>query len=134
MMHATWEVVRTRDGDLLDPLVAALPRIRRATDSLDLGGALHSNRVSVEHALERIESYRDGACWCASYPGLSFYEPDKEERAGYVTILSTSEPGWSMTYHCRCNLCSQEFDVQQGDYHYMWWKWVPRGEKRRRRR
>jgi hypothetical protein len=133
VMHATWQVIRTRDAEALDPLVAALPRIRRATDHLDLGGALHSNRVSLEHALEKIENHRDKTCWCANYPGLSFYEPSKEEKSGYVRILSTSEPGWSMTYRCVCVLCGQEFEVEQGDYHYTWWKWVPRGLTRRKR-
>lgn len=130
-MHATWETVRTRDAALLDPLVRWLPKIRRATDRLELGGALHSNGVSLDHALAKIENYRDRTCWCANYPGLVFYEPSKEVDSGYVRILSTTEPGWSMTYHCVCAVCGQEFDVEQGDYHYMWWKWVPRGIKRR---
>jgi hypothetical protein len=134
VMRAAWEVMRTRDGELLDPLIPALPRIRRATARVDLGGMLHPNRATLEHALEKIEHYRDGACWCASYPGLLLISPEKEQQAGHVSIVSTSEPDWSMTYHCRCVTCGQDFDVEQGDYHYTWWKWVPRGIARRRAR
>lgn len=133
VLSAVWTVVRSREGKELDPLVNVLPKIRRATDCLDLGGMLHSNRLNLDHALEKIEHYRDGQCWCASYPGLLLYEPEAEERAGHVTILSTSEPGWEMTYVCRCEVCQQEFDVKQGNYHYMWWEWVPRGVRRKKR-
>jgi hypothetical protein len=124
--RATWEVIHSRDRAVLDPLARSLAVIRAATDGLEMGGALHSNRVSLDHALEKLARVRDGGCWCADYPGLLLYDPEKEEAAGHVRIVSTSEPGWSMTFVCACTVCGREFDIQQGDYHYMWWKWVPR--------
>lgn len=126
MLAATWTTIRSRDSDELAPLVRALPQIRRATEELELGGALHSNSANLDAALTKLENVRDGACWCASYPTSQFFEPAKEERAGYVRILSTSTPGWSMTYECLCTVCEQVFGGEQGDYHYMWWRWAPR--------
>lgn len=122
--QATWATIRTRDRLLLDPLVGALDEIRRATDDLDLGGALHPNRESLRRALEKVSNYQAGACWCANYPGLLFYNPEKEEAAGHVRILDASEPGWSMTYRCACAVCGRHFEVEQGEYHYTWWQWV----------
>lgn len=132
VLHATWQTIASRDPEVLDPLVTALPRIRKATETLDLGGIFYSNSGNVEHALEKLENYRAGKCWCANYPGLLTYDPAKQQDAGHTIIVSTSEPGWSMTYECACTVCGQVFDVEQGDHHVTWWKWVPRGVKRRR--
>ena len=131
-MHATWETIASRDTTVLDPLVAALPRIRRAADRVDLGGLVRSNQANFEHAVAKLDNYRAGACWCANYPGLLAYDPGKQADAGHTKTLSTSEPGWSMTYVCECTVCGQVFDVEQGDHHFLWWEWVPRGVKRRR--
>lgn len=132
VIHALWQTISSRDPGELDPLVAALPRIRRKAGALDLGGMIYSNNGHLEHALTKIEQYRDGKCWCAAYPGILTNDPRKEEAAGHIVIRSTSEPGWSMTYDCECTVCGQEFDVEQGDHHFTWWNWVPRGRKRRR--
>lgn len=130
--HATWQTILSRDPELFDSLVPHVGQIRKATDAVDLGGLLRSNHADVEHALDKVANYQRGLCWCQNYPGMDQYEPTKEEKAGHVRIVSTSDPGWSMTYVCECTLCGRVFDVEQGDYHFMWWKWVPRGEKRRR--
>lgn len=131
-MHAAWEAIRSRDPEVLDPLVAALPQIRKRTERLELGGVIYSNRANLEHAFTKLEQYRDGLCWCSVYPGILVHDPRKEEGRGNVRILSTSEPGWSMTYECECTACGRVFDIEQGDHHVTWWKWVPRGAKRRR--
>lgn len=131
VLHATWEVIGSRDRKLLDPLLPHLRQIHRATENLSLGGMLRSNSANLDHALEKLENLQRGTCWCENYAGFDRYEPDRERAAGYIQILSTSEPGWSMTYACECTNCGRKFDVEQGDYHVMWWKWVPRSEKRK---
>lgn len=131
-MHAVWETIRSREPSTLDPLVTALPRLRRAEARLDLGGAIYSNNGHFAHALTKLEKYRDGQCWCAAYPGILTTDPLEEEAAGRIRMLSASEPGWSMTYLCACTVCGCEFDVEQGNQHFTWWNWVPRGLKRRR--
>jgi hypothetical protein len=131
---ATWETIRSRDPEQLDALLPHVARIRKATDVLDLGGMLRSNHANLAHALDKLENYRNGTCWCENYAGMDQYGPEKEQACGQVRILSTSEPGWSMTYECECAVCGRVFDVEQGDHHITWWKWVPRGEKRRRKR
>jgi hypothetical protein len=74
------------------------------------------------------------ACRCAEYPGLGRFEPQQEQDAGHVAIVSTSEPGWSMTYVVACAACGRVFDVEQIDGPALLWRWVPRGEKRKRTR
>ncbi|WP_311257158.1 hypothetical protein [Microbacterium sp. WCS2018Hpa-9] len=132
VMHAVWETIHSRDPETLDPLVAALPQLTREATRLDLGGVVYSNNANLEHALVKLAQYRDGKCWCAVYPGLLTHDPRKEETHGRIRILSTSEPGWSMTYVGECTVCGQVFDIEQGDHHFTWWNWVPRGLKRRR--
>ncbi|MGJ0388259.1 hypothetical protein [Microbacterium sp. CGR1] len=132
VMHAVWETIRSRDPETLDPLVAALPRLRHAAAHLDLGGAIYSNNGHLEHAFAKLEQYRAGKCWCAAYPGILTTDPRKEEAADHIRVISTSEPGWSMTYLCECTVCGRQFDIEQGDHHFTWWNWVPRGLKRRR--
>ncbi len=131
VLHAMWQIIGSRDPAQLDELLPYAARIRHATARLALGGLLRSNSRTLDHALDKLDLRRHGECWCASYPGLDQYEPQKEQSAGHVRILSTSEPGWSMTYACECAVCGRIFDVEQGDYHIMWWRWVPRGEKLR---
>lgn len=134
VLHATWETITSRDPEVLDPLLAALPRIRRSIEEVDLGGMIYSNYNNVLHALDKLENYRKGDCWCVNYPGLLTYDPEKQQTVGSIRILSTSEPGWSMTFVAECTVCGRVFDIQQGDHHVMWWKWVPRGVKRDKKR
>ncbi|PCE13890.1 hypothetical protein AUC47_04350 [Microbacterium sp. SZ1] len=127
VLHATWETIASRDIAVLRPLVPAVPRIRRATEALDLGGIIYANRGHLDHALDKLAQFDAGECWCAGYVGILTFDPKKEEAVDHVRIVSTSEPGWSMTYQCECVVCGLTFDVEQGDHHFMWWKWVPRG-------
>ncbi|GAA1940350.1 hypothetical protein GCM10009775_35310 [Microbacterium aoyamense] len=71
------------------------------------------------------------ACRCEALPG-SNREPTKEQDAGTVRILSTSEPGWDMTYELVCASCARRYTVRQTDGPATQWKWVPHGLKRRR--
>ena len=130
ILHATWVVIRSRDADELDPLLPFLPRIRQAVWKVDLGGALKSNWENFEGALEKLDGYRQGACWCESYKANDQFEPSKEQNADHVRIVSTGDPGWSMTYEVECTVCGRLFTVDQRDGHVMTWKWKPHGEKR----
>ncbi len=132
VLHATWQVLGSRDPELVDPLVPHVARIRKATEKLDLGGLIRPNSANVEFALAKLEHRANRSCWCEDYPGPEHRDPHKEEEAGNIRILSTSEPGWSMTYECKCTICGRIYDVEQGDYHVMWWRWRPRGVKRRK--
>ncbi|WP_405374506.1 MULTISPECIES: hypothetical protein [unclassified Microbacterium] len=130
VLHATWQVLGSRDPALVDPLVPHIARIRAATENLDLGGMLRPNSANVRYALEKLEHRGQGLCWCQDYPGPDHRDPTREEKDGHVRILSTSAPGWSMTYECECTVCGRIYAVEQGDYHVMWWRW--RGAKRDR--
>ncbi|TGO05382.1 hypothetical protein [Serinibacter arcticus] len=108
-------------------------RIDRATDDLDYGGALHSNANHVVQAVRVLQAAAAGECECTTWHGWLFYEPTKLVAAGKAEILSTSEPGWSMTYECRCTACGATYSVEQGDYHYTWWQWSKPPKKKRAR-
>lgn len=71
-------------------------------------------------------------CPCDQYPDSDRTDPHDEERAGRVRIASTSEPGWSMTFEVECTACARRFRVTQIDGPALQWRWVPRGEKRKR--
>ena len=70
-------------------------------------------------------------CRCDAYLDGDGYDPNKEERAGTVRIVSTTEPGWSMTYRVQCAACERGFVVKQIDGPALRWEWVPRGVKRK---
>lgn len=122
---AVWATIRSRDPEEIGDLVPHRREIERAADRVDLGGVVHSNRVTFAHAMDKLRRFARGHCWCANYSDFLRYDPRKEEAAGYVRILSTSPPDWEMTYECACCVCGQEFTVEQGNYHYDWWQWAP---------
>ena len=128
VLHAVWTVRESRDPALFDELVGQLARIRSSTESLDLGGIIYSNYDHLEHALETVENYRRGLCWCTNYADTLLYNPETEQDKGRVTIVSTSTPAWDMTFECTCTVCGRQFSVEQGNYHAMWWAWTGRGE------
>lgn len=70
-------------------------------------------------------------CRCDAYGDSDGYDPNEEERAGTVRVVSTTEPGWSMTYRVQCAACGREFIVKQIDGPALRWEWVPRGVKRK---
>jgi len=115
-------VNHTRDAGLLDVL-AALPEIRRATEHLELGGMLFSNKSHVSQAIRVIEDHRVGKCVCQPYQGYLFYDPSAEQKAGNVQMTRSDSPDWDMTSTCVCAICGRGYSVQQGEYHYTWWEW-----------
>lgn len=131
VLHAAWEVFRTREPAVLQPLVTALPAIERATADLDLGGMLASNGKHLDHALGRIRIFGERRCLCAAYPEHVFYEPAKEEAYGHIRIVEViptsfhGRPGRPERI-CECLTCGQRFDVEEGEYHYPWWQWRAR--------
>ncbi|GMA33451.1 hypothetical protein [Litorihabitans aurantiacus] len=118
--------------ELAEALAPHVRRIDTETDNLDYAGMLHSNANHVVQAVSVITAAAEGRCVCTTYHGWMFYEPEKLEQLGRVEILSHTEPGWSMTFECRCTLCDATYSVEQGDYHYMWWQWSkpPKAAKR----
>lgn len=131
VMHAVWEVFASRDPEVLRPLHKALVAIDRATDELELGGALASNGGHLDHALERIRLFGGGTCLCAAYPSHQFYDPEKEAHRQHVRVVGTvpNDRQWVSDRICECRDCGRRFQVEQGEYHYTWWKWteVPQG-------
>ncbi|WP_134768745.1 hypothetical protein [Nocardioides sp. 1609] len=126
ILPAVWAVVRTRDPEVLTPLVGASAAIRTATADVDLGGALASNRWHLDHALVRIERFGSGTCLCGAYPDHQFYDPGKEAARGHVTVVGTvpNDRQWVPDRICECRDCGARFQVEQGEYHYPWWAWT----------
>jgi len=129
VMHATWEVFHTRDPKVLEPLAAKLSAIDKATDDLALGGALMPNGKNLSHALDRIALFGKGGCLCAAYTGHLLYEPAKEEAYGHARIAEVipvffkGRPDRPKRI-CECTDCGRRFTVEEGEYHYTWWKWT----------
>ncbi|WP_154792481.1 hypothetical protein [Occultella kanbiaonis] len=129
ILHALWEVVPTRDPEVLAPLARALPAIEKATANVELGGMLASNSANLEHALDRIEFFGKGDCLCAAYPSHQFYDPAREVRRGHIRIVETVPSDWQRVPDriCECRDCGKRFQVEEGEYHYTWWKWTEAG-------
>ncbi len=126
VLTALWAVVHTRDPQVLAPVVAALPAIRQATEELELGGILVPNRRNLQHALDRVELVGKGVCLCAAYPSHLGYDPAKEENRQHVRIVDTrhNDQQWVPDRICECRDCGKLFRVEEGEYHYTWWKWT----------
>lgn len=125
VLSALWTVVRTREPAVLAPLVTALPAIEEANAEADLGGMLASNNANLVHALARIELFGKGVCLCAAYLSHQFYDPAKEEHERHVRIVESvpNPKQWEPDRVCECRDCSKRYQVEQGEYHYTWWKW-----------
>lgn len=128
VLPAMWAVLGTRDPEILTPLVTALPAIRRATADLELGGMLVSNASHLERALDRVELFGAGACLCTAYPADLFADPAKEEERGLIHVVDTvpNDRQWVPDRICACSVCGRRYQVEEGLYHYPWWKWTPR--------
>ena len=134
IMHAVWEVIKTRDPEVLAPLAKEVGRIDRATDDIAYGGALASNAQHVGHAIDRLRLFKRRECLCGAYPDHQFYEPAKEESYGFVRIIEEipvlTDQGFPDRPKrvCECTDCGRQFTVEEGEYHYTWWKWTARGK------
>jgi hypothetical protein len=126
ILSAVWEVFATRDPEVLAPLAHALPALRKATEDADLGGMLVSNSSNLDHAFDRIRLFDKGACLCAAYLSHQFYDPGKEEHRGHIRVVDTvpNDGQWVPDRICECRGCGKRFQVEQGEYHYTWWKWT----------
>lgn len=118
-------VATLRDTAELDVLAAHLPEIKRATRNIPLGGALFPNDDRLKFAIAKLEYVKNKAgCLCALYPRYLFYNPNKEQEAGNVRILTaTGRETWNPNYSCQCTVCGATYSVEEGDHHYTWWQW-----------
>jgi hypothetical protein len=126
VLSALWAVFATRDPEILAPLARALPAIEKATADTELGGMLASNNSNLDHVLDRISLFGKGACLCAAYFSHQFYDPEKEAHRRHVRIVETvpNDGQWVPDRICECRDCGRRFQVEQGEYHYTWWKWT----------
>lgn len=116
-------VNRSGDTALLAPVADELRAILAALNAADFV-IVEGN--PVELAVDRLEIVRDGGCLCATYARRSV-DPEREAEQGWVRIESeTCEPGGRPQRVVACTTCGTVFDVEEGEYHYTWWKWVPR--------
>ncbi len=121
-------IVALRDAAALDALAAHVLEIRAKTDGIPLGGALMPNSERLKFALRKLDYWREKAgCLCRLYPERLMYDPKREAEAGNVRLLSTTSDAaaWPTTYTCACTLCGANYSVEEGEYHYTWWKWTP---------
>lgn len=112
------------DPALLAPVAAEL---RAVLDALQAADFVIVDGNPVELAVDRLEIVRSGGCLCATYPRRSA-DPQREADAGWVGIESEtrSAPGARPQRVVVCTSCGALFDVEEGEYHATWWKWVPR--------
>ncbi|HSX66173.1 hypothetical protein [Nocardioides sp.] len=116
-------VNRSSDTALLTPVADELRAVLAALNAADF---VIVDGNPVELAVDRLEIVRDGGCLCATYARRSV-DPEREAAQGWVRIESeTCELGGRPQRVVACTSCAAVFDVEEGEYHYTWWKWVPR--------
>jgi hypothetical protein len=117
-------IIKLWDSAELDRLVENLPKIRRATENLDLGGALYPNSAHLKFAIQRLEYHESRAgCLCQLYPQYSMSNPQKEDEAGHVRIDSREEENGMCSCTCTCTTCGTKFRVEEHEGHFTWWNW-----------
>lgn len=126
--HQIWEsacaIATLREASELDLLCAHLPDIEKTTRGIDLGGLLFPNREHLNFALRKLRYYKAKAgCLCRLYPERLMFSPAREEEAGNIRILETIQSPYNASSRCQCVLCNTVFGVEEGEYHYTWWKW-----------
>lgn len=106
----------TRDREIFEPLAAALPALETSTYA----------GVDVDAAFDRIRIFAAGTCLCADYLNRQLYNPETEAAAGHVRIVEERQKqlGARPERLCECSDCGRRFHVEEGDYHYTWWRWT----------
>jgi hypothetical protein len=116
-------VNRSGDVALLAPAANELAAVLAALKAADF---VIVDGNPVELAVDRLELVRSGGCLCATYARRSV-DPEREARQGLVRIESeTCQLGGRPRRVVACVACGTVFDVEEGEYHATWWKWVRR--------
>lgn len=104
-------------------------QIRHATDDVDMGGLIGSNRRFLDKAFEIMDFHeRNEACPCALLGEDS--NPKYLKADGYVTIEKTvyeESPGFTNRvnyYIVCCKGCAARYKVEELEYHFPWWNWI----------
>ncbi len=129
-IHAsTCTVAVTFDAALLDALAPHADRIEKACERVALGGALVTNQVHLQAALQRLRYWqaRTG-CLCALLPGYLFFNPQRLIEQGQMQLLCAgeAEDGWGQCHQVACAHCGQHWQATDREYHYRWWEWKAR--------
>ncbi len=122
----SWGIIKLRDTRELDVLVAHLNEIKRETRGIELGGMLFSNDRALKFALAKLKYVKNRTgCLCALYLLFDHYNPNEEQTAGNIRIVSmTGGDTCYPAYVCECTLCGRTFSVDEAEYHALWWKWT----------
>jgi hypothetical protein len=109
-----YQAVRTvmagYDDEVLRFLSLHADRIEAATKTVDLGGAIVSNRRYLAQSIRRLRAVEAGDCLCTLLQDYGLSLPGSESRAGLIEILAETEPEpYVVSYHCRCRHCGQEY-------------------------
>ncbi|CUI09136.1 hypothetical protein BN2497_13049 [Janthinobacterium sp. CG23_2] len=123
---ASGALIHLWDRTVLDMFAARLGDMQRATKDVALGGAVFPNAVHLNFAFRRLAFHRDTRqCLCALYPAYLMYNPQREQKAGNVSIhtVSPAEGGWGEDIGCTCCRCGTRFKVEERESHYTWWGW-----------
>ncbi len=113
--------IRTlRDRAELQRLSDHADSIERATRDVPLGGMVRSNSTHLQFALSKLAFVAASSeCLCTLYEKDDLFDPYKEEEAGNVRIVSKD----LYDCVCVCNLCGAQYQVEEQEYHYLWWRW-----------
>lgn len=101
--------------------------MKESTKNINLGGLLRPNSRLLNKAFETIEFHKlNKTCPCSLFGENS--NPISLQKENDVTIVKTShldQSNYVDYYMVRCNQCNQLYKVEERQYHYFWWNWIP---------
>lgn len=129
--HQIWEaaceiIALGQDREAIKPLLGLINQIDNLTNGIDLGGAFTPNSRFITGAKKTLNFHKDSdECTCNLYGILEQMNPNKEVEKGYLKIhnITRIEDKWVEYYEASCTRCNQQFKIEEGESHYMWWEW-----------
>lgn len=139
IMDGVWQVLKTHDRAELTELTKARGRIRKSTGSVALAGALISNELHLETAMNRLDLFAselaDGPsrsnCYCRLLTRMPVTSPITMEVQKRIRIVksTTLHEQMACIYRCACLACDARFRVrEENGWHVPTYAWSERPE------
>ena len=113
------------DRENIEKLIPHLSLIRKKTAGIDLGKGFADNKRFLDIAIEIIELYENGHCFCSLFTHGLFkeFDPKYEAKNNTVKIITEKTIPYESEFEVECLNCGQGFDIKERNGHFTWWDW-----------
>jgi hypothetical protein len=124
---AAFEIISSRDIERLAGLASYVPQLKEHASTVELGGALISNKDHLLFAIRKIEfAANDQDCLCQLYPEYTLFNPHTESSKQNIIIhrSEVKKELYEEHFDVSCFECGQTYFVREvHGYHYPWYEW-----------